>query len=58
MSPLRTLRKMVLCLLGVVLLPASAFAQASIVGTVKDALGAVLPGASVEASSPALISAR
>ena len=55
MSLLRTLTKMVLCLVGVVLLPASAFAQASIVGTVKDALGAVLPGVAVEASSPALI---
>ena len=32
-----------------------AFAQASIVGTVRDASGAVLPGATVEASSPALI---
>src|SRR3954468_22569403 len=38
-----------------VLLPTAAFAQASIVGTVKDASGAVLPGVSVEASSPALI---
>src|SRR5437870_5409506 len=40
-----------------VLLPtaARAQAQASIVGTVKDASGAVLPGVSVEASSPALI---
>ena len=32
-----------------------AYAQASIVGTVKDASGAVLPGVTVEASSPALI---
>ena len=39
-------------LLGV---PVAAFAQASIVGTVKDASGAVLPGVTVEASSPALI---
>src|SRR6059036_1751585 len=38
-----------------VLMPAVAFAQASIVGTVKDASGAVLPGVTVEASSPALI---
>src|ERR687892_494636 len=37
------------------LAPAAAFAQASIVGTVKDASGAVLPGVTVEASSPALI---
>ncbi|HVZ20755.1 MAG TPA: carboxypeptidase regulatory-like domain-containing protein [Vicinamibacterales bacterium] len=34
---------------------ASAQATASIVGTVKDASGAVLPGVTVEASSPALI---
>ena len=35
--------------------PTTAYAQASIVGTVKDASGAVLPGVTVEASSPALI---
>ena len=39
----------------VLLAPAAAFAQASIVGTAKDASGAVLPGVTVEASSPALI---
>jgi carboxypeptidase family protein len=38
-----------------VLIPSAAFAQATIAGTVKDASGAVLPGVSVEASSPALI---
>jgi hypothetical protein len=38
-----------------VLAPASAYAQASIAGVVKDASGAVLPGVTVEASSPALI---
>src|SRR6187455_583154 len=39
-----------------VLAPATVFAQqASIVGTVRDASGAVLPGVTVEASSPALI---
>ena len=37
------------------LLPHSAFAQATIAGIVKDASGAVLPGVSVEAASPALI---
>jgi len=42
-------------LTALVLMPAAAFAQASIVGTVKDASGAVLPGVTVEASSPALI---
>ena len=37
------------------LLPAAAFAQASITGVVKDSSGAVLPGVTVEAASPALI---
>jgi hypothetical protein len=38
-----------------VLAPAAAFAQASITGVVRDASGAVLPGVTVEAASPALI---
>jgi hypothetical protein len=38
-----------------VLIPSAVLAQASITGTVKDASGAVLPGVTVEASSPALI---
>jgi hypothetical protein len=38
-----------------ILLPAAASAQASIAGTARDTSGAVLPGVSVEASSPALI---
>ena len=42
-------------LLVLLLLPARALAQASLTGTVRDASGAVLPGVSVEASSPALI---
>src|SRR5262245_13919727 len=37
------------------LLPASVFAQASIAGSAKDSSGGVLPGVTVEASSPALI---
>src|SRR5213595_3194988 len=39
----------------VALFPVAAFAQASISGTVRDASGAVLPGVTVEAASPALI---
>ena len=35
--------------------PSIAYAQAAIAGVVKDASGAVLPGVTVEASSPALI---
>jgi hypothetical protein len=38
-----------------VLLPAAAFAQASITGVVRDTSGAVLPGVTVEAASPAII---
>ena len=38
-----------------VLLPAAVFAQAAIGGSVKDTSGAVLPGVTVEAASPALI---
>jgi Carboxypeptidase regulatory-like domain len=37
------------------LLPSAAYAQAAITGVVRDASGAVLPGATVEATSPALI---
>ena len=37
------------------LVPTAVFAQASLTGTVKDSSGAVLPGVTVEASSPALI---
>ena len=51
---LRCLRAIVV-LVPLVVVPAAAYAQASIVGTVKDASGAVLPGVTVEASSPALI---
>jgi hypothetical protein len=44
------------CLLGVLMIvPSAAFAQASITGIVKDTSGAVLPGVTVEASSPVLI---
>ena len=38
-----------------VLVPAAAYAQASIAGVVRDTSGAVLPGVTVEAASPALI---
>jgi len=36
-------------------LPATVYAQATIAGVVKDSSGAVLPGVTVEAASPALI---
>src|SRR5580693_5976948 len=37
------------------LTPAAAFAQSAFAGLVKDTSGAVLPGVTVEAASPALI---
>jgi hypothetical protein len=49
---LRTTTLLILC---TVLAPAVARAQASIAGVVTDASGAVLPGVSVEATSPVLI---
>jgi hypothetical protein len=45
----------ILVVIGLALVPSLAFAQASIVGIARDASGAVLPGVTVEASSPALI---
>src|SRR6478752_535977 len=51
---MRTVAKC-LAIVVLVLLPATVFAQATLTGTVKDASGAVLPGVTVEASSPALI---
>ena len=44
-----------LVLSGLLLLPATVFAQAAITGVVKDASGGVLPGVTVEAASPVLI---
>jgi len=49
------LSKTCFIVLIVLLLPTLAFAQASIAGIVRDASGAVLPGVTVEASSPVLI---
>jgi carboxypeptidase family protein len=52
---MRRLATGVFALALLVCAPAAAFAQASIVGLVKDASGAVLPGVTVEAASPVLI---
>ena len=52
------MRGPVTCLLfaaSLTLLPLEAFAQGTLTGTVRDASGAVLPGVTVEATSPALI---
>ena len=52
---MRTMRAAFVVLAWLVFLPSAAFAQASITGVVKDSSGAVLPGVTVEASSPELI---
>src|SRR5688572_12926666 len=48
-------RRILLALVSLFLFPSLAHAQASITGLVRDTSGAVLPGVTVEASSPALI---
>ena len=52
---MRGASKAVLILTAAVLLPSLAFAQGTLTGTVRDQSGGVLPGVTVEASSPALI---
>jgi hypothetical protein len=42
-------------MVSILMFPLTVYGQASIVGTARDASGAVLPGVAVEASSPALI---
>ena len=53
------MRRVAICLAvlcaGGLLVPAMASAQTGIAGVVKDTTGAVMPGVTVEASSPALI---
>jgi hypothetical protein len=52
---MRLFARMWVVFAALVVAPAMAFAQASITGVVRDTSGAVLPGVTVEASSPALI---
>jgi hypothetical protein len=52
---MRVIRRVVVAFASVVILPATVFAQATLSGFVKDTSGGVLPGVSVEASSPVLI---
>lgn len=51
----RRLKAFFACVAFALALPAVAFAQSSFTGVVKDTSGAVLPGVTVEAASPALI---
>src|SRR5262245_40369442 len=50
-GPVKSLAVFVMALL----VPTFAYAQATLTGTVRDSSGSVLPGVTVEASSPALI---
>ena len=52
---MRALKGILFSIACLVLVPAAAYAQASIAGVVRDTSGAVLPGVTVEAASPALI---
>src|ERR1700716_74801 len=52
---MRRASKAVFILTAAVLLPSLAFAQGTLTGTVRDESGGVLPGVTVDASSPALI---
>src|SRR6266540_7500257 len=51
----RCVRLALVLLASLLIVPSVAYAQASITGVVRDTSGAVLPGVTVEAASPALI---
>ena len=51
----RSVRQLLIALLWLAAAPSTVLAQASIAGVARDASGAVLPGVTVEAASPALI---
>ena len=51
----RRLKALVACLVAAIAFPSIAAAQSSFTGVVKDSSGGVLPGVTVEASSPVLI---
>src|SRR6187551_2696528 len=52
---MRRSARLLILMTSVLVVPVWALAQASITGIVKDSSGAVLPGVTVEAASPALI---
>jgi hypothetical protein len=52
---MRGFNRVIVVFVSLMVLPATVFAQASLSGVVRDTSGAVLPGVSVEASSPVLI---
>ena len=52
---MRGLSRILVAFASMAVIPSALYAQASIAGVVKDTSGAVLPGVTVETSSPALI---
>src|SRR5438874_9494819 len=52
---MRALKRVLVVVSWLAIIPTSALAQSTLAGTVKDSSGAVLPGVTVEAASPALI---
>src|SRR2546421_1724769 len=52
---MRSIVKIMAAAAAAVFLPSAVYAQVALAGTVKDASGAVLPGVTVEAASPAVI---
>jgi hypothetical protein len=52
---MRPILRAILPLIALLVIPSAVHAQATLAGTVRDASGAVLPGATIEASSPVLI---
>src|SRR5262245_40099239 len=52
---MKSLRIASVAVWGLVVVPAAAWAQSSLTGLVRDQSGAVLPGVTIQASSPALI---
>jgi hypothetical protein len=55
MGALATLMTRLIWVALILSIPATAYAQATVAGIVRDTSGAVLPGVTVEAASPALI---
>jgi Carboxypeptidase regulatory-like domain len=55
MKPIRIALSLFCLVIAVGLMPSLAYAQATLAGVARDASGAILPGVTVEASSPALI---
>jgi hypothetical protein len=51
----RCVRLALIVFMWLAIIPSAAYAQASLAGTVRDASGGVLPGVTVEITSPALI---